>query len=184
MYYRKGRVSACGSRINKDYVPDVTATALARLDAAGALDIARLNMVEFALGPTGHNEITGPVCNPWDKACITGGSSSGSGASVAARLLYGALGSDTGGSIRVPASCCNLVGMKATYGRVSRYGAMPLSFTHDHVGPLTRTVADAALLLQAPAGHDPMDPTTSARPVPDYRALGSASRRERVCPYV
>src|SRR3546814_19001971 len=132
-------------------------------------------MVEFALGPTGHNEITGPVCNPWNKTCITGGSSSGSGAAVAARLLYGALGSDTGGSIRVPASCCNLVGMKATYGRVSRYGAMPRSFTHDHVGPLARTVSACALLLQALAGQDTLDPTPGAQP------MAQEPCRERGC---
>lgn len=170
MFYRAGRPSACGSRILADFVPEVTATALARLDQAGALDIARLNMVEFALGTTGHNEITGAVRNPWNPAHITGGSSSGSGASVAARLVYGALGSDTGGSIRLPAAACGLVGIKPTYGRVSRFGAMPLSFTLDTVGPLTRTVADAALILRTIAGADPDDPTSSAEPVPDYLA--------------
>jgi aspartyl-tRNA(Asn)/glutamyl-tRNA(Gln) amidotransferase subunit A len=170
MYYRKGRVTACGSRINADFRPDRTATALQRLDAAGALDIARLNMVEFAYGPTGHNEITGPVRNPWNTAHITGGSSSGSGVSVAARLVYGALGSDTGGSIRFPAGICGIFGAKPTYGRVSRAGAMPLAFSLDHVGPLTRNVEDAALILQIIAGHDPDDTTTSTRPVPDYLA--------------
>jgi aspartyl-tRNA(Asn)/glutamyl-tRNA(Gln) amidotransferase subunit A len=170
MYFRRGRVSGCGSRINARFVPQVTATALERLDAAGALDLGRLNMVEFAYGPTGHNEITGPVRNPWNPAHVTGGSSSGSGSSVAARLVYGALGSDTGGSIRFPAACCGLFGPKPTYGRVSRYGAMPLSFSLDHVGPLARTVTDGALLLQAIAGHDPKDATTRARAVPDYTA--------------
>lgn len=170
MFYRAGRESACGSRIRAGYLPDETATVLRRLDAAGALDIARLNMVEFALGTTGHSEITGAVRNPWKAAHITGGSSSGSAAAVAARLVYGALGSDTGGSIRLPASCCGLVGLKPTYGRVSRHACMPLSFTLDHVGPLTRSVADAALLLQVIAGADPQDPTSSSRPVPDYSA--------------
>jgi aspartyl-tRNA(Asn)/glutamyl-tRNA(Gln) amidotransferase subunit A len=170
MYYRAGRPSACGSKILADFVPDVTSTALARLDGAGALDIARLNMVEFALGTTGHNEIIGPIRNPWNPAYITGGSSSGSGASVAARLIYGALGSDTGGSIRLPAAACGLVGIKPTYGRVSRFGAMPLSFSLDTVGPLVRTVADAALILRAIAGRDPADPTSSTAPVPDYLA--------------
>jgi len=170
MFYRAGRPCACGSRILADFVPDVTATALSRLYRTGALHIARLNMVEFALGTTGHNEITGPVRNPWNPAHITGGSSSGSGASVAARLVYGALGSDTGGSIRLPAAACGLVGIKPTYGRVSRYGAMPLSFSLDTVGPLARTVADAALILRVIAGRDPADPTSSTAPVPDYLA--------------
>ncbi|MFQ5764714.1 MAG: amidase [Rhodospirillales bacterium] len=168
MFYRRGRVSACGSRIRADFVPAVTAAALDRLDQAGALDIARLNMVEFALGVTGHNEITGDLRNPWNPAHMTGGSSSGSGVAVAGRLVYGALGSDTGGSIRFPASCCGLVGMKPTLGRVSRFGAMPLAHSLDTVGPLTRTVADNALMLGAIAGHDPRDPQSSRRPVPDY----------------
>jgi aspartyl-tRNA(Asn)/glutamyl-tRNA(Gln) amidotransferase subunit A len=170
MYYRAGRISACGSRILADFRPETTSTALTRLDRAGALDIARLSMVEFALGTTGHNEITGTPRNPWNRDYITGGSSSGPGAAVAARLVPAALGSDTGGSIRLPAACCGLVGLKPTYGRVSRHGAMPLSFTLDCVGPLTRDVTDTALILQAIAGRDPQDPTSSARPVPDYMA--------------
>ncbi len=170
MFYRQGRVSACGSRIRADFVPDHTATALTRLDGAGALDIACLNMVEFALGPTGHNEITGTPRNPWNPDYITGGSSSGPAAAVAGRLVYGTLGSDTGGSIRIPAACCGLVGMKPTYGLVSRHGTLGLSFTLDHPGPLARTAADCALLLQVIAGHDPQDAATSTRPVPDYLA--------------
>ena len=170
MFFRAGRPADCGSRILAGHVPEVTSSALKGLDAAGALDIAQLHMVEFALGITGHNEITGTPRNPWNRDYITGGSSSGSGSAVAARLVYGALGSDTGGSIRLPAACCGLVGLKPTYGRVSRAGAMPLSFTLDHVGPLTRTVADAALMLQAIAGPDPADPTTAQDPVPDYSA--------------
>ena len=168
MYYRKGRISGCGSKIQEHFVPEVTSTALARLDAAGALDIARLHMVEFAYGLTGHNEITGNVGNPWNPAYITGGSSSGPAAAVSAGLVYGTLGSDTGGSIRFPSSCCGLVGMKPTYGRVSRFGAMPLSHTLDHVGPLTRTVRDCALLTQTIAGADPNDRTCSTREVGDY----------------
>ena len=170
MYYRKGRVSACGSRIRADFVADHTATVLERLDKAGTLDVARLNMVEFAYGPTGHNEITGTPRNPWNPDHITGGSSSGPAAAVAAGLVYGSLGSDTGGSIRIPASCCGLVGMKPTYGRASRYGSLGLSFTLDHPGPLTRTVEDCALLLQAICGSDANDATTSERPVPDFLA--------------
>jgi len=168
MYYREGRISACGSKVRRDFIPDATAAALEKLDAAGALDIARLNMVEFALGVTGHNEVTDTPRNPWNPAHMTGGSSSGSGAAVASRAVFGSLGSDTGGSIRLPAACCGLVGMKPTYGRVSRYGAMPLSKSLDTLGPLTRTVADNAFLLRIIAGADPRDPTSSPLPVPDY----------------
>lgn len=170
MFYRAGRVSACGSRILADHTPTVTATALQRLDSAGALDVARLNMVEFASGPTGHNPIAGTPRNPWNPEHVTGGSSSGPVAAVAARLVYGSLGSDTGGSVRMPAACCGLVGMKPTYGLVSRFGAMPLSHTLDHVGPIARTVGDCALLLREIAGHDVNDATTSRRAVPDYVA--------------
>ena len=144
---------------------------LTRLDAAGAIDVGRLNMVEFALGITGHNAHTGHPRNPWDTSRITGGSTSGGAAAVAARLLPATLGSDTGGSIRYPAACCGLVGLKPTYGRVSRFGCMPLSFSLDHVGPLARSAEDVALVMQAIAGPDPDDPTTSARPVPDYAAM-------------
>ena len=170
MFFRAGRPADCGSRILAGHLPEATSSALKGLDAAGALDIAQLHMVEFALGITGHNEIAGTPRNPWNRDHITGGSSSGSAAAVAGRLVYGALGSDTGGSIRLPAACCGLVGLKPTYGRVSRAGAMPLSFTLDHVGPLTRSVEDAALMLQAIAGPDPADPTTAQVPVPDYGA--------------
>ena len=170
MFYRAGRVSGCGSRIRAAFTPDHTATVLARLDKAGALDIARLSMVEFALGLTGHNVITGTPRNPWNLEHITGGSSSGPAAAVAARLVYGALGSDTGGSIRIPAACCGLVGIKLSYGRVSRYGSLGLAFSLDHAGPLARTVADCALLLQIISGHDANDATTSRRSVPDYMA--------------
>ncbi|MBT6086401.1 MAG: amidase [Rhodospirillaceae bacterium] len=170
MFYRKGRISGCGSKIRAEFVPDVTASVLAGLDRAGALDIARLNMVEFALGVTGHNEVTGTPMNPWNTAHITGGSSSGSGAAVAGRLIYGALGSDTGGSIRFPACCNGVVGMKPTWSRVSRFGAMPLSASLDTIGPLTRTVRDNALMFQAIAGHDPNDATSSRLDVPDYAA--------------
>jgi aspartyl-tRNA(Asn)/glutamyl-tRNA(Gln) amidotransferase subunit A len=170
MYYRAGTVATCGSKIRRAFVPETTATALARLDAAGALQLGTLNMAEFALGPTGHNAHYGHCRNPYHQAHITGGSSSGSGAGVAARLIAGALGSDTGGSIRGPAAICNLVGLKTTAGLVSRYGAMPLSQTLDTVGPLTRTVRDCAILTGVIAGHDPDDPTTATDRVPDYEA--------------
>jgi aspartyl-tRNA(Asn)/glutamyl-tRNA(Gln) amidotransferase subunit A len=165
MFYRKGKVATCGSRIRRDFVPDRTATALQRLDAAGALQLAALHMNEFAYGPSGHNAHFGHCRNPWSTDHITGGSSSGSGVSVAARLVWGALGSDTGGSVRLPAAICGVVGMKTTSGRVSRAGAMPLSFTLDTVGPLARTVRDCALLTEIIAGPDPEDPTASDLPV-------------------
>ena len=170
MFYRQGQISACGSRILADHRPDHTAHVLKRLDMAGALDIARLNMTEFATGAPvyGHNPITGTPRNPWNTDHGTGGSSSGPASAVAARLIYGALASDTGGSIRVPASCCGVVGIMPTYGRVSRYGAMPLSTSWDHVGAMTRTVKDSALMLGVIAGHDSNDPASNTSPVPDY----------------
>ena len=171
MYYRKGELSTGGSAIRRDWVAPVTATALQKLDAAGVVELGFLNMAEFAAGPTGHNVHHGHCRNPWDSSRVTGGSSSGSGASVAARMVYGALGSDTGGSIRLPAAACGVVGMKATYGRVSRAGAVARSWSLDHVGPLTRTVRDNARMLGILAGHDPDDSTTSEKPVPDYEAL-------------
>jgi aspartyl-tRNA(Asn)/glutamyl-tRNA(Gln) amidotransferase subunit A len=129
-----------------------------------------LQMAEFAYGPTGHNSHYGPVHNPWALDRITGGSSSGSGSAVAARLTFAALGSDTGGSIRMPAHFCGVTGLKTTYGRISRAGAMPLSQSLDTVGPLARTVEDCALLLGLMAGADPWDPTAATIPVPDYMA--------------
>ncbi len=170
MFYRPGRPSECGSRIRKGFMPDQLSGALRRLDACGALDVARLNMAEFAFGVTGHNEITGHVRNPWNPTYMTGGSSSGSGAMVAARATFGALGSDTGGSVRLPAACCGVVGMKVTVGRVSRYGAMPLSHSLDTIGPLTRTVTDNALMLSAIAGFDPDDASSADIGVPNYVA--------------
>jgi aspartyl-tRNA(Asn)/glutamyl-tRNA(Gln) amidotransferase subunit A len=170
MYYRRGAVSSCGSRILREQPASATATVLERLDAAGAIQFGVLNMAEFALGPTGHNWHYGHCRNPWDAERITGGSSSGSGASIAARANFAALGSDTGGSIRLPAAFCGTSAIKPTYGRVSRAGAMPLSFSMDTVGPLTRTVEDAALIAQVIAGADPADPTCEDRPLPDWLA--------------
>ena len=175
MYYRAGRVATCGSRIRRDWVAATTSTALARLEAAGALNLGTLNLAEFAFSPTGHNVHFGDCRNPWNPDYITGGSSSGSAASVAAGLVFGALGSDTGGSIRVPAAFCGISGIKPTWGRVSRSGAMPLSQSLDHVGPLARSIADCAWLLQVIAGADAADPTASGRAVPDLvGALGGA----------
>ena len=167
MYYRAGEVTTCGSKIRRDFKPPVTATALERYAAAGALNLGTLNMAEFAFGPTGHNAHFGACRNPWDTARVTGGSSSGSGSSVAARIAFGALGSDTGGSIRVPAHLCGLAGLKPTWSLVSRAGAMPLSFTLDTVGPLARTVRDAALLTEVIAGHDERDPTSRRAAAPN-----------------
>ena len=168
MFYRAGRVSSCGSKILRDFVPHQTSAALERLDRAGYADLGRLNMSEFAYGPTGHNEHWGDCRNPWNPDYITGGSSSGSGAAVAARCVFGALGSDTGGSVRLPAAACGVTGVKTTWGLVSRHGAMPLSHSLDTIGPLARSTEDCALLLQEIAGHDARDSITTLEPIADY----------------
>jgi aspartyl-tRNA(Asn)/glutamyl-tRNA(Gln) amidotransferase subunit A len=170
MYYDEGRVVTCGSKIRRDYVATTTSTALQRLKDAGTIRLGSLQMAEFAYGPTGHNSHYGPVHNPWGIDHITGGSSSGSGSAAAARLTFAALGSDTGGSIRMPAHFCGVTGLKTTYGRISRAGAMPLSQSLDTVGPLARTAEDCALLLGLMAGADADDPTAFSGPVPDYMA--------------
>jgi aspartyl-tRNA(Asn)/glutamyl-tRNA(Gln) amidotransferase subunit A len=176
MFYRAGEICTCGAKIRADFIPDHTATVLTRLDAAGGIELGRLNMAEFAMGPTGHNDHFGRCRNPWNPEHMTGGSSSGSGAAVAAGLVFGALGSDTGGSVRVPAAACGVVGIKPTLGRVSRYGAMRLSQSLDCVGVLARTVGDCARLLTMIAGADPDDGASSSRPVPDYeRGLDDAA---------
>ena len=174
MYYRKGHISTCGSKIKRNDVPDITSTVLARLEGAGALYLGGLNMSEFAAGPTGHNEHYGDCRNPWNLEHVTGGSSSGSGAATAARLAYGAMGSDTGGSVRLPAALCGVVGLKPTAGRISRYGAMPRSWTNDTMGPLARTARDCALMTAVIAGEDSDDPTTASVPVGDYVAAVDA----------
>jgi aspartyl-tRNA(Asn)/glutamyl-tRNA(Gln) amidotransferase subunit A len=170
MYYDAGRVVTCGSRIRRDFVATTTSTALQRLKDAGSIRLGSLQMAEFAYGPTGHNSHYGPVHNPFALDHITGGSSSGSGAAVAARLTFAALGSDTGGSIRMPAHFCGVTGLKTTVGRVSRAGAMPLSQSLDTVGPLARSAEDCALLLGLMAGADPDDLTAITSPLPDYTA--------------
>src|SRR5919197_2288052 len=170
LYDTKGIRTTASSRVMADRVPSEDATATARLEAAGSILLGKLAMHEFALGGPD------PTCsfplarNPWNLAHIPGGSSSGSGTAVAAGLCLGPLGSCTGGSIRGPASHCSIVGLKPTYGRVSRYGVVPLSWTLDHCGPMTWTVEDTASMLQAIAGPDPKDPTSSRAPVPDYAA--------------
>jgi aspartyl-tRNA(Asn)/glutamyl-tRNA(Gln) amidotransferase subunit A len=166
----KGIRTTAGSKVLAHAIPTEDATVAARLAEAGTILLGKLHMNEFAYGPDGENPHYGPVRNPWNHEHITGGSSSGSGAAVAASLCLGALGSDTGGSIRIPAALCGIVGLKPTYGRVSRYGLTPLSWSLDHAGPMAKTVEDAALLLRAMAGHDARDPSTVRRPVPDYAA--------------
>jgi aspartyl-tRNA(Asn)/glutamyl-tRNA(Gln) amidotransferase subunit A len=170
MYYRKGVASSYGGKLGLSRPAPSTATALEHLDAAGSIQFGVLGMAECAFGPTGHNYHHGHCRNAWNPDHLTGGSSSGSGTAVAARATYAALGSDTGGSIRLPAHFCGVSGIKPTYGRVSRAGAMPLSFTMDTVGPLARTVEDCALLLGALAGPDARDPVAETRAVPDYLA--------------
>ena len=170
MYYQAGKVSTCGSLIRRDWKAGHTATVLDRLHAAGSITFAGLNMAEFAQNPTGHNRHHGDCHNPWNPPYITGGSSSGSGAAVASRFCFAALGSDTGGSIRLPASACGVVGLKPTQTRVSRAGVMPLSFSADNVGPLVRSARDCARIMAIIAGHDAADPTSSPEPVPDYEA--------------
>jgi aspartyl-tRNA(Asn)/glutamyl-tRNA(Gln) amidotransferase subunit A len=170
MYYDAGKIVTCGSKIRRDFVATSTSTALQRLKDAGTIRLGSLQMVEFAYGPTGHNTHYGAVHNPWGLDHITGGSSSGSGSAVAARLTFAALGSDTGGSIRMPAHFCGVTGLKTTYGRISRAGAMPLSQSLDTVGPLARTAEDCALLLGLMAGADANDPTAVSNPIPDYMA--------------
>ncbi len=168
LIYTEGVRTTMGSAFFKDYVPDYSATVVLRLEEAGAVMIGKTNTHEFAYGPTGDRSYFGPTRNPHDPARIPGGSSAGSGAAVAANLLYGSLGSDTGGSIRIPAALCGVVGMKPTFGRVSKHGVFPLSWTLDHVGPLTRTVGDNALLLNALAGYDPKDPYSANRESEDF----------------
>jgi aspartyl-tRNA(Asn)/glutamyl-tRNA(Gln) amidotransferase subunit A len=181
MYYQAGKRCTCGSAIRADFVPDVTATVIERLSEAGAFSFAGLNMAEFAQNPTGHNRAFGDCHNPWNLPYITGGSSSGSGAAVAARFVTAALGSDTGGSIRLPAAACGVTGLKPTQTRVSRAGVMPLSFSCDNVGPLARTARDCAVILGLIAGADPKDPTCATEPVPDYEVgLDGDLRGQRI----
>jgi len=164
----KGVETTAGSRILEGFVPPYSATVVERLEAAGAVIVGKLNLDEFAMGSSNENSAYKPCRNPWDLARTPGGSSGGSAAAVAARQVFGALGTDTGGSIRLPAAFCGLVGVKPTYGRVPRWGAVAFASSLDQVGPFGRTVEDAALQLAVIAGHDPRDMTSSARPVDDY----------------
>ncbi|SDV50801.1 amidase [Chitinasiproducens palmae] len=171
-FFREGQTMTVGARVTRAPLPgERTAHVLDRLDAAGAVSIGTLSLSEFVCGPTGQNPGFGDCANAWDPNRISGGSSSGSGVAVAAGIIYGALGSDTGGSTRLPAALNGLYGIKPTYGLVSRAGSFPRAFSLDTIGPLARTAGDCALLLSEVAGHDPADPSSSAMPVPDYAAL-------------
>jgi aspartyl-tRNA(Asn)/glutamyl-tRNA(Gln) amidotransferase subunit A len=177
----QGVRTTAGSNILRDYVPTDDATVTRHLAEAGTILLGKTHMNEFAYGPDGDNGHYGRVHNPWDLGRLTGGSSSGSGAAVAASLCLGALGTDTGGSIRIPAALCGLAGLKPTYGRVSRYGITPLSWSLDHAGPMAKTVEDVALLLQAMAGYDAKDPGSARQSVPDYAtALSGGVRGLRI----
>ncbi|HKS72856.1 MAG TPA: Asp-tRNA(Asn)/Glu-tRNA(Gln) amidotransferase subunit GatA [Terriglobales bacterium] len=166
----RGVRTTAGSKILANYIPPYDCTAVARLEAAGAVILGKLNCDEFAMGSSNENSAWHPVHNPRDLNRVPGGSSGGSAAAVAADLAVAALGSDTGGSIRQPASFCGVVGLMPTYGRVSRYGLIAFASSLDHIGPLTKTVKDAALVLRTIAGRDPMDATSAEVPVPDYVA--------------
>jgi aspartyl-tRNA(Asn)/glutamyl-tRNA(Gln) amidotransferase subunit A len=168
LFATRGVRTTGGSRIYENFVPQSNDAVVDKLEAAGAILTGKLNLHELAYGITSTNPYFGAVRNPWNVEHIPGGSSGGSGAAVATGMVFAAMGSDTGGSIRIPASFCGTVGLKPTYGRVSRYGSLPLGWSLDHMGPLTRSVADAAIVLNAIAGHDPRDPASSRRPTVDY----------------
>jgi aspartyl-tRNA(Asn)/glutamyl-tRNA(Gln) amidotransferase subunit A len=168
LYATKGVRTTNGARICRDAIPREDAAVTARLQQAGAVIVGKNNMHEFAMGSTTNNPHFGPCRNPWNLDHIPGGSSGGSGAAVAAGLCFASMGSDTGGSIRSPACQCGVVGLKPTYGLVSRHGVFPLSWSLDHAGPLTRTVRDTAIVLQAIAGHDARDASSAAAVPPDY----------------
>ncbi|TSK04428.1 MAG: Asp-tRNA(Asn)/Glu-tRNA(Gln) amidotransferase subunit GatA [Geobacter sp.] len=170
IFITKGIRTTCGSRILENFVPPYDGTAVAKLKEQGAVIVGKLNQDEFAMGSSNESSYFGPVKNPWNLECTPGGSSGGSAAAIAARTATATLGTDTGGSIRQPASHCSCVGVKPTYGRVSRYGVIAYASSLDQVGPLTRDVTDAALLLGAVAGYDPKDSTSVNTPVPDYLA--------------
>src|SRR5450432_3554676 len=166
----RGIRTTAGSKILGNYIPPYDCTAVTRMEAAGAVVLGKMNCDEFAMGSSNENSAWKPVHNPRDLSRVPGGSSGGSAAAVAADLAVATLGTDTGGSIRQPASFCGVVGLKPTYGRVSRYGLIAFASSLDHIGPLTKTVKDTAIVLRTIAGRDPMDSTSAEVPVPDYVA--------------
>ena len=168
LYYVAGVPNTAGSRIFDDFVPDHDGASAESLKEAGAILMGKLNLHQFAFGPTGHNADYGHMHNPWDTKRVAGGSSGGSGSAAAAGQCAITLGTDTGGSIRIPSALCGLAGLKPTYGRVSRYGLVSLSWSLDHPGPMARTVEDCAAAMQVLAGYDPRDPASADEPVPDY----------------
>ena len=170
LYYTKGVLTTIGSKIYRDFVPDYDAAVTEKFSDAGAILLGKTQMHEFALGATSVNPHDGPAHNPWNIDCVTGGSSGGSGSSVASGQVMGALGSDTGGSVRIPAALCGIAGLKPTFGRVSRYGVYPLSWSLDTVGPMARTARDCALILNVIAGYDPRDPSSADVPTEDFTA--------------
>ncbi len=170
IFVTEGLKTTCGSKILNNWIPPYEGTPTRKLKEAGAVFLGKLNMDEFAMGSSNETSHFGPVHNPWNRETAPGGSSGGSASAVAAGLCAGALGTDTGGSIRQPAAFCGIVGIKPTYGRVSRYGVIAFASSLDQVGPMTRTVKDSAILLKVIAGHDPCDSTSIPRPAPDYEA--------------
>tara|TARA_Y100000588_G_scaffold373661_1_gene447793 strand:- start:1657 stop:3063 length:1407 start_codon:yes stop_codon:yes gene_type:complete len=175
LYQTAGIRTTSASRVLENHVPDEDATSVARLKEAGVVMLGKLNTHEFAYGPTNDSSMFGPCRNPWDTERFSGGSSGGSGAAVALGMCVGATGSDTGGSIRIPAACCGITGLKPTYGRSSRAGIYPLCWTMDHAGPMTRSAEDAALMFQPMPGVDGRDATVPDRPTPDYAAALTGS---------
>ncbi|MEI9479792.1 MAG: amidase [Deltaproteobacteria bacterium] len=181
LYHTEGIRTTSGSKIFDAFVPNFDSTVAAKLKEAGALLLGKLNMHPLAYGPTGENGEYGDMHNPWNPALIAGGSSGGCGSAAASGECTLTMGSDTGGSIRIPSALCGLVGLKPTYGRLSRYGLTPLAWSQDHAGPIVRTVEDCALVMNAAAGYDPSDPTSINLPVPDYtRSLTGEIRGVRV----
>jgi aspartyl-tRNA(Asn)/glutamyl-tRNA(Gln) amidotransferase subunit A len=181
LYDTKGLRTTAGSKIMADRVPEADATSVAKLRAAGAVIVGKTNLHEFAFGSTTQNPHYGGTRNPYNTDHIPGGSSGGSAAAVAADMCIGSTGSDTGGSIRAPASLCGIVGLKPTYGRVSLRGIVPLSWTLDHVGPMTKSVSDAAIMLSAMAGYDSLDPTSANERVPSFtRGLKGGVKKLRI----
>ncbi|MCJ7609620.1 amidase family protein, partial [Candidatus Bathyarchaeota archaeon] len=169
LYFTRGERTTAGSRILKDFVPDYDSTVASRLYQAGAVLLGKTNLDEFALGCTTNNPHYGTCLNPWNLDHVPGGSSGGSAVAVATAMGLASMGSDTGGSVRIPAAFCGVVGFKPTFGLVSRWGVIPESWSMDHCGPITRTVADSALLLQAVAGYDVQDPFSARQRIPSYR---------------